>query len=464
MKLRSTKLAPGSMVGEYQVVGQIGEGGMGAVFAGVQPLIDKKVAIKVLNAAFAYDAAMVQRFMQEARAVNRIDHPNIVDVFSFGQLDDGRCYFVMEHLQGESLGNLLTRRRLTFPEARRFLGQTCDALAAAHSEGIIHRDLKPDNIFIVTPKRGHSFIKLLDFGVAKLYSVGEGRPATRAGMPLGTPQYMAPEQARGERDIDQRCDIYAIGVILYEILTGRVPFTGESTLQVLQDQIAAVPAPPSTLAAVPPAMEALVLRCLEKDRANRPVSMTELVAEIGAVFDAEAVDIAALLAREDGLGAERPWSPPSTPSPRSSGAPRSDAQVLRASQPTIGDRPSRVLGAAPRRGRPALLAAAAVVVAGILVGGGAVVAPHLMGRPAPAPAPVIAPAPAPVAAPAAVAAPASRAAPAAVASAPASVSAPTPTPAAVVSPPAPRPVAPPRRRPVRPAVRPDPATGLKTAR
>jgi serine/threonine-protein kinase len=445
---------------------------MGAVFGGVQPVIDKKVAIKVLSAAFASDADMVRRFMQEARSVNRIDHPNIIDVFSFGQLPDGRCYFVMEHLNGESLAALMGRRRLTFAEARRFLGQSCDALGAAHSEGIVHRDMKPDNIFVVTPKRGHTYVKLLDFGVAKLFSVGDGKMATRAGMPLGTPHYMSPEQARGDRDIDQRTDVYAVGVILYEVLTGRVPFGGESHLEILQQQISAAPPPPSSFNPVPPRTEALILRCLAKDPQARPPSMTELVAALNEIFDTEAVGIAALLAHESAAvtdAAAPRVSGGTTPSPRTGGrTPPSAAEIAAASQPTLAAPPSRLTTA--RVVRPRRLVPAAVIGGVLAVGLGAFLA---LQRPVAPPAPSAPPAPVspmPSSAPAL---------PTAVSPMPSSAPAlpvpptatPSPAPAPPARPPAaasalrPRPAAPPKRRGPRPAgVVVDPEAGLKTAR
>ena len=255
------ELPAGTVVDEYEITGKIGEGGMGTVYSAIQPVIHKKVAVKVLSATFATDARMVRRFMTEARAVNRVEHTNIVDVFSLGQLPDGRYYCVMELLQGDSLGAVMQKRRLGLAETRRFLLQTCDALQAAHTEGIVHRDLKPDNIFVCTPKRGESQVKVLDFGIAKVFSQGPdepGRLATRAGTPIGTPHYMAPEQARGELTIDHRADIYAFGVILFELFTGKLPFGGKSHVELLYEHLH-TPAPrPSSVRKLPPRLEALV--------------------------------------------------------------------------------------------------------------------------------------------------------------------------------------------------------------
>jgi serine/threonine protein kinase len=225
-------LEPGSMVGEYQVTRKVGGGAMGDVFAGVHPMIGKRVAIKVLKEHLVSDERMVQRFVLEARSVNAIGHPNIIDVFAFGQLPDGRRYFVMELLEGESLEELLPRRALSVDETRRYLEQVCAALGAAHHEGIIHRDLKPGNIFIATPRHGATYVKLLDFGVAKLIRGDVGAVSLKTGAPIGTPCYMSPEQVRARRDVDHRSDIYSVGVILFEIFTGRVPFNDPSHYKV----------------------------------------------------------------------------------------------------------------------------------------------------------------------------------------------------------------------------------------
>ncbi|HEY3355569.1 MAG TPA: serine/threonine-protein kinase, partial [Polyangia bacterium] len=323
-------LPAGTVVGEYQITHKIGAGGMGAVYAAVQPLIDKKVAIKVLNAEFSADGRMVRRFMQEARASNRVEHPNIIDVFSLGQLPDGRYYCVMELLPGESLGHLLHRRRLTAAEAQRFLDQTTDALAAAHTESIIHRDLKPDNIFIVEPRRGDSSVKVLDFGIAKLLGPGPSGSQpdqTRAGTPIGTPHYMSPEQARGDTTIDHRTDIYALGVIMFEIFTGRRPFQGASNVEILHSQIATLPPGPSALAQVPPRLEQLILRCLAKAAADRPQSMQDVGVELGAIFTDEGAAIEALLQPNaswlaGGAAADAAAGPPAGGGARSSAGPR----------------------------------------------------------------------------------------------------------------------------------------------
>src|SRR5438445_513907 len=169
------ELQPGMMVGEYVVEGKLGEGGMGAVYSATHPLIGKKAAIKVISAALCTDTAQVERFVQEARSVNQIGHPNIVDVFAFGTLPDGRSYFVMAWLKGQSLADRVAKGGMSLPEAVEIMEQASAALEAAHEKGIVHRDLKPDNVYLVNVRGNRQLVKLLDFGIAKLASGGDQR-------------------------------------------------------------------------------------------------------------------------------------------------------------------------------------------------------------------------------------------------------------------------------------------------
>ena len=280
---------PGTRVGEYEIERELGRGGMGAVFAARHPVIGKRVAIKVLDAYFSRDQALVRRFLDEARAVNKIGHPNIIDVFSFGQLPDGRQYFVMEFLEGETMADWLLRGRPDPHEARRLLLQVCEALEAAHREGIIHRDLKPENLWIARPKHGEPFMKVLDFGIAKLVAEQDTVNITKTGTVMGTPQFMSPEQCTG-RGVDHRTDIYALGVILFRIYCGKLPFEGESVAEVMTAQLTQPPPKPSELAQLSPPLENLILSCLDKNPANRPVSAAELgmrlreVAQVGGAI------------------------------------------------------------------------------------------------------------------------------------------------------------------------------------
>jgi serine/threonine-protein kinase len=281
------ELPPGFAVGEYRVERLLGRGGMGAVYAARQPEIDARVAIKVLAAELSRDPRLLQRFVDEARAVNKIRHPNIIDIFSFGRLPDGRHHFVMEYLEGETLAARLARGPLPPTEARRLLLQICEALEAAHAERIVHRDLKPDNLWIATPRHGAPYAKVLDFGIAKLLDERDASLATQTGVAMGTAYYMAPEQCRGEA-VDHRADVYSMGVILYEMWTGRLPFEGPSFVAVVAQHITATPPAPSSIRPVPARLERLILRCLEKDPAARPASARELGAELDAILAAAA--------------------------------------------------------------------------------------------------------------------------------------------------------------------------------
>ncbi|HVT76924.1 MAG TPA: serine/threonine-protein kinase, partial [Acidimicrobiales bacterium] len=284
-------LPPGFVVGEYRIDKVLGRGGMGTVYAGVQPVIEKQVAIKVLNAQFSADDNLVKRFIDEARAVNRIRHANIIDIFSFGQIapSDARQYFVMEYLEGTTLAERMERGDLSGDDMPSFLTQICDALDAAHGENIVHRDLKPENVWIVTPKRGKPFVKLLDFGIAKLLSTGE-KSATQTGMVMGTPHYMSPEQCHGKA-VDHRTDIYAMGVMLYQLYSGRMPFQGETFAEILAKQIVDTPEPPSKHAPVPAELDRLIMRCLAKDPAARPQSAKELGQTLASVLTGVAARI-----------------------------------------------------------------------------------------------------------------------------------------------------------------------------
>jgi serine/threonine protein kinase len=269
-RLPADDLAPGTSIGEYCVEAKIGEGGMGSVYAVAHPLIGKKAAVKIMNMQLSVDASAVERFVAEARTVNQIGHPNIVDVFAFGRLPDGRSYFVMEWLQGESLQLRMARQRLGVHEALEVLVQVCEALEAAHDKGIVHRDLKPENIF-VTPVRGRRLlVKLLDFGIAKLLREGAEAHKTRDGMFIGTPGYMSPEQARG-KEIDHRTDIYALGVTAFEMLSGELPFDADNAMDVVHMHLTnPSPSLSSRWPEAPPELEALLSEMLSKDPDGRP--------------------------------------------------------------------------------------------------------------------------------------------------------------------------------------------------
>ena len=278
----SSDLPAGFAVGEYRIEGVAGRGGMGVVYAAVQPVIEKKVAIKVLNAQLSSDRELVRRFVDEARAVNRIGHENIIDIFSFGQLPDGRQYFVMEYLDGATLAARLNRGDLSPSDFPNVLAQICEALEAAHAKKIVHRDLKPENIWISASSKGRPRVKLLDFGIAKLLETGE-RTITDVGAVMGTPHFMSPEQCNG-RGVDHRTDIYAMGVLMYRLFTGQLPIQGQTYAEILAKQIVVTPEPPSTLAPLPPALDRLIMSCLAKEPAARPQTAGELNAALAAIF------------------------------------------------------------------------------------------------------------------------------------------------------------------------------------
>ena len=267
----------------YRLLRKLGEGAMGEVWAAEHVELGKVVALKILHAEYSQNESFVERFRREARAVARLGHPSIVQVSDFGETADGRVFFAMEKLEGESLESRLTRdKALPEAEALGIAEQVCGALVAAHGEGIVHRDLKPDNLFLCSD----GTVKLLDFGIAKTMGLGDGEKLTRAGEIFGTPEYMAPEQA-ANRSVDARTDLYAVGVMLYEMITGSLPFAAESAVELLHAHIHETPEPPRKRAPMRPvtaATERAILTALAKDPLDRFSSAEHMAAELHAAL------------------------------------------------------------------------------------------------------------------------------------------------------------------------------------
>jgi serine/threonine-protein kinase len=275
-----------TLAGRYRIVRRIGEGGMGAVYEAVHTIIGKRLAVKVLLEKFLTKTDFVARLLQEARLASAIGHEHIVDVTDFGTTDDGRAFVAMEFLDGESLAELVMREApLPVERSLRIVRQVASALGAAHAKGIVHRDIKPENVYLV--RRGdEDFVKVVDFGISKAVKQGQGLGdegsdyrLTHTGLLLGTPLYMSPEQARGEEELDQRVDIWALGVMLYECLTGEVPFRANNYLGIISQVLTHDARPPSQLRpelGIPEAVESVVMHAMEKDRNRRYATMAEV--------------------------------------------------------------------------------------------------------------------------------------------------------------------------------------------
>jgi eukaryotic-like serine/threonine-protein kinase len=279
-----------TLSGRYLVTRKIGQGGMGAVYEATHTMIGKRVAVKVLLEKYAKRDALVARLKKEAELASSVQNEHIIDVTDFGQTDDGRTFVVMEFLEGESLAECLAREtRLPEQRVLRIAHQAASALAAAHKKGIVHRDIKPENLFLLRRKE-QDFVKVVDFGISKSLraSGDEEEPPrlTQTGMVLGTPLYMSPEQARGDDELDHRVDIYALGVIMYEAATGRVPFIGNNYLSVISQVLNEDATPPREIVPeLSEEFEAIVLRAMSKDRRERYGDAQEILADLSALLD-----------------------------------------------------------------------------------------------------------------------------------------------------------------------------------
>jgi serine/threonine-protein kinase len=258
--------------GRYRLLERLGQGGMGTVYRALHTLMDKQVAVKILRAEMATDGEAVARFHREARSASKLDHDHCIRVMDFGQSDEGLLYLVMELLDGVSLGQVVRRGPLPAARAAAIGVAVAEALQHAHENGIVHRDLKPDNVYLARRPRGRELVKVLDFGLAKLMSdAALGPSITRDGTVFGTPEYMAPEQAEGEK-LDGRTDVYALGIILYQLVTGDVPFRAGNFVALLTKQVTEKPLPPTERRPdldIPEGLEAAILKCLAKKAKDR---------------------------------------------------------------------------------------------------------------------------------------------------------------------------------------------------
>lgn len=315
-----------TVAGRYKVIKLLGEGGMGQVYLAEHSAIEKRIALKVLRAEYAHKGEIVTRFQQEAISASRIKHPNVLDVFDFGQLENGCFYLAMEFLEGNDLADELQRSRvLTPPRALPIAMQICRALAAAHAKGVVHRDMKPENVFLQRTGDGEEIVKIVDFGIAQLKpsneeaaAVSTHRRLTRTGMIFGTPEYMAPEQASGKH-ADLRCDIYAVGIILFELFTGAVPFTGETFLGVLTKHLNELP--PSMRSVYPDLqlsneLEGVVQRALAKDPLQRYQTMNELAQALASTPEGQYAGVRGPYSQVGAADARGSYAPPgASPNP-----------------------------------------------------------------------------------------------------------------------------------------------------
>src|SRR5262249_47895913 len=320
--------------GQFQILQKIGSGGMGSVYKAAQPAMNRMVAVKILHPKLTGRKDLVSRFRREARAMSHLEHPNTVKVLLYGDLDDGSLYIVMEYLEGRNLNQVVRKEGPLAPErAIPVLIQVCGALQEAHLQGIVHRDLKPENIFLSTNGGLKDYPKVLDFGLAKV-TERELRPGsimlTQEGMVFGTPEFMSPEQAQG-KVLDARSDIYSLATILYEVLTGKLPFDARTPMEYIQLHVTKPPIPLDDRIpgkAFPPGLGAVIAKALEKKPENRYASAMEF---------AEALRPFAGTSGK-GFTAVMPAATPSSPA-RPPAAPPSQSAAIPAPAPSSAQEP-----------------------------------------------------------------------------------------------------------------------------
>jgi serine/threonine protein kinase len=318
--------SPGDVLaGKYRIERLVGRGGMGAVFAAQHILLNQRVAVKLLLGELANSTEATGRFMNEARAAAQIQGEHVARVLDIGQLPDGMPYMVLEYLEGSDFSVLLKQRGfLTVPEVADCALQVLDALGQAHAAGIVHRDLKPANLFLARRHDGTSVVKVLDFGISKNLSPLGGAPQgmTQTRSLLGSPQYMSPEQLRTPRGVDARTDIWSMGVILYELLTGAAPFTGEAIGELFMQIMEQTPLPlRSHRAEIPVDLEAIVMRCLSRDPNGRFANVNELAAVLRVFASAQMRALMSARGSSPGLASTGPNAAPAITSPGNTAAP-----------------------------------------------------------------------------------------------------------------------------------------------
>jgi serine/threonine-protein kinase len=322
----SSELSPGTVVrGKYEIKEKIGTGGMASVYRAQHLAFNEEVAMKVVSQKLMEDEGFLKRFKTEAVVTRKLEHPNAVRVEDFDTLEDGRPFMAMEYVNGRNLRHLLIEKKVLPPErAVNIARQASAALAAAHKLGITHRDIKPDNILLVENADGTDTVKVLDFGIAKIREgstgFGPGYTPTQTGLVVGTPQYLSPEQAMGKHgsEIDGRADLYSIGVVLYEMLTGQLPFHSDTTIGLLMHHIHTVPTPAHYLKPdlnIPPAISLVLMKALEKDPSKRFQTADEMVTALSAPQNWAATAVMGSFEGPVVASATPPRSPEPVPAP-----------------------------------------------------------------------------------------------------------------------------------------------------
>jgi serine/threonine-protein kinase len=373
--LRAEQLVGQLVEGRYRIERVVGHGGMGTVYACRHVVVGKALAMKVLRPPRSgHNEGVLQRFIREAQTANALKSRHIIETTDFGQLPDGPFFVVMELLEGVDLSRAMRENKLNSAQLLHVFIQIADTLDDVHAHGIVHRDLKPDNVFLVTENSDPLFVKLLDFGIAKVLNSSSASHLTEEGMVLGTPHYMAPEQARSET-IDHRADIYALGVMMYRAFTGKLPFTADSAIGVMTRHAMEDPEPPSRFMALEPLLEALILRCMAKAPDARPQRMAEVSQSLRALLmkmsSGWPIPVSSIYATSNSLPAVAAMSHPMSP-----GAATGASYALSAGAPVMGESSTHralvtsstgMAPPVPKKQSPAVLIA--FVAIALLVGG-----------------------------------------------------------------------------------------------